>query len=124
MKTSIVYCEEYLLWTGNYVFLLSWQSQLICDVKVNCSISPACVCRAPCESVIHYLLHCPRYAALRQNLLSAAAHLLKDRWSNLLDFQKCNVLLLGSNDMTFDENKYLFKRVQTYIKESMRFAKS
>ena len=27
--------------------------------------------------VIHYLLHGPRYAALRQNLLSAAAHLLK-----------------------------------------------
>ena len=74
--------------------------------KVNCSISQACACRAPCESVIHYLLHCPRYAALRQNLLSAAAHLLKDRWSNLLDFQKCYVFLLGSNDMTYDDTTF------------------
>ena len=36
--------------------------------KINYSLSPACTCGAKCESLIHYLLQCPRYAALRLSL--------------------------------------------------------
>ena len=43
--------------------------------KVNCSISQACACRAPCESVIHYLLHCPRYAAPSDKTYSRLLHI-------------------------------------------------
>ena len=41
--------------------------------KIDCSVSPVCVCGATCESVTHYLLECPRYSALRLSLLSVAA---------------------------------------------------
>jgi hypothetical protein len=39
--------------------------------KISCIPSPVCKCGFHCESVIHYFLYCPRYAAPRFILLSA-----------------------------------------------------
>ena len=41
--------------------------------KIDCIVSPACMCGASCESVTHYLLECPRYSALRLSLLLGVA---------------------------------------------------
>ena len=90
--------------------------------KINCAISPACACGANHESIKHYLLHCPRYAALRFPLLSAAAQVLNDRWHLLSESHKVNVLLTGADDLSPAENKLIFHHVQLYIKRSTRFA--
>ena len=48
---------------------------LICYLfRINCSLTPDCICGSGCETLAHYLLKCPWYAALRSILLSAAAH--------------------------------------------------
>jgi hypothetical protein len=54
-----------------YSSVLHARLRLNCDAlnyylfKINCIIiTPTCICGASCESVIHYLLYCPRYAAL------------------------------------------------------------
>ena len=89
--------------------------------KIDCAISPACARGANHESIKHYLLHCPRYAALRFPLLSAAAQVLNDRWHLLSESHKVNVLLTGADDLSPAENQLIFHRVQLYIKRSTHF---
>ena len=90
--------------------------------KINCSLSPACTCGAKCESLIHYLLQCPRYAALRLSLLSAAAQVYGDSWYLLSDSQKVKLFLFGSVDLNTEDNRSIFMHVQQYIKLSKRFS--
>ena len=40
-----------------------------CLFRINRSLTPDCTCGAGCETVAHYLLKCPGYAALRSILL-------------------------------------------------------
>jgi hypothetical protein len=56
--------------------------------KINCVISPACNCGFNCESVIHYFLYCPRYAALRIFLLVAMVEILGSGWYHMSDSSK------------------------------------
>jgi hypothetical protein len=66
--------------------------------KINCITltSPLCVCNTENESVLHYLLKCPRYAALRHNLLPNAAQVYGDDFLLLSEPRKVNILLRGS----------------------------
>ena len=59
----------------------------------NCCLSPACpLCDAPVEDPKHYFLHCPCFAALRENLFASAAKLHGNRWHCASDKKK----LIGS----------------------------
>ena len=89
--------------------------------KIDCIISPACVCGANIETVTHYLLKCPRYFALRLSLLSAAAQVCGDGWNLLSDSQKVKLFLFGAVNLNSDDNTKIFKFVQQYIKDSERF---
>ena len=91
---------------------------------MNCSPSPGCSCGFYYETVIHCLLYCPRYAAPRSFLLSAAAQGYGDGWYLLPDSKKLNLLLFGSADLSTDNNQCLFKHVQKYIRETSRFSKN
>ena len=43
--------------------------------KMGIKSSPECLCGFEMESINHYFLHCPLFAAPRLNLLSSAAHI-------------------------------------------------
>ena len=81
-----------------------------------------CVCNTEHETVAHYLLRCPRYAALRHNLHSSAAQVFGDNWYLLSDLQRVNILLFGSTRLNISENQNIFKSVQYYIKQTERFS--
>jgi hypothetical protein len=72
------------------------------------------------ESVAHYLLKCPRYAALRQNLLSSAAQIFGNNWYLLSDLE-VKIFLHGSTNLDMLDNLNLFMFVQQYIQETKRF---
>ena len=81
--------------------------------RVNLVQSPACRCSYPVENAIHYFFDCTLYTDHRTVF-----------FNNLTKFQiilDTNVLLNGSNLLTFDENQDLFKCVQDFIKISNRF---
>ena len=89
--------------------------------KIDCIETPACVCGAYNESIMHYLLKCPRCSALRISLLSVAAQVCGDSWNLLSDSQKLKMFLFGDVNLNIDDNKKIFNFVQQFIKESERF---
>ena len=74
--------------------------------------SPNCICGIT-ETVSHFLLDCPHHTTLRQQL-----------FFSLLDIPETislNLLIFGSVNLNDEENKALFKSVQTFIIKSKRF---
>jgi hypothetical protein len=74
--------------------------------------SPNCICGIT-ETVSHFLLDCPRHTTLRQQL-----------FFSLLDIPETislNLLIFGSVNLNDEENKAVFKSVQTFIIKSKRF---
>ena len=76
--------------------------------RMGKKVFPACPCEADHETVKHYLIKCPSYAALRSHLLSCAATLFPERWSNISDSMLLSSFLNGSSLLTLDKNKKLF----------------
>jgi hypothetical protein len=65
------------------------------------------------ETVSHFLLDCPRHTTLRQQL-----------FYSLLDIPETislNLLIFGSVNLNDEENRAVFKSVQTFITKSKRF---
>ena len=89
--------------------------------KIDCIETPACVCGVNNESIMHYLLKCPRYSALRISLLSAAAQVCGDSWNLLSDSQKLKMFSFGDVNLNIDDNKKIFNFVQQFIREFERF---
>ena len=73
--------------------------------------SPNCVCGRS-ESISHFLLHCDRYRELRNETLFSL---------NLPVMLNTDILLFGSDQMTDDQNKQVFIKVQKFILKSKRF---
>ena len=74
--------------------------------------SSNCICGIT-ETVSHFLLDCPRHTTLRQQL-----------FFSLLDITETislNLLILSSVNINDEENKAVFKSVQTFIIKSKRF---
>ena len=74
--------------------------------------SPNCICGIT-ETVSHFLLDCPRHTTLGQQLLFS-----------LLDIPETislNLLIFGSVNLNDEENKAVFKSVQTFLIKSKRF---
>ena len=90
--------------------------------KIGSKPSPECLCGFEIESINHYFLHCPLFAAPRLKLLSSAAHILADRWNAISELQLLRLFLTGSSQLTENENIGIFHSVQCFIKESGRFA--
>lgn len=89
--------------------------------KINCSSTAMCDCNLGKETVLHYFLVCPRYAAQRVSLLASAADILGNIWVNSSSKQKLNCLLNGSKKLNMNNNCRLFSAVQRYIVDSKRF---
>ena len=89
--------------------------------RIGCKSSPKCVCGFEVETINHYFLHCPIFAATRLKLLNSAAYILADEWFAMSDLQKINLFLFGSSQLSEDKNVQIFYHVQKFIKESKRF---
>ena len=89
--------------------------------------SPRCSCGVTHETVLHYLLDCPLYAAQRERLLVAIRNIIaptlhpatlpisaKDAY--------IKILLIGSKDLSSEENILLFRATQNVILNSDRFS--
>ena len=73
---------------------------------------PNCICGIT-ETVSHFLLDCPRHTTLRQQL-----------FFSLLDIPETislKLLIFGTVNLNDEENKAVFKSVQTFIIKSKRF---
>ena len=75
--------------------------------NVNIKDTPMCMCGQAVEDAEHYLLECTRYQGIR-------------RRTNIHLFD-IDTLLFGDNNITEDENVFIFKLVQDFIKQSKRF---
>ena len=62
-------------------------------------------------------LFCPRYAAQRNLLLTAAARILGETWSSSSDARKIIIFLFGVKSVNYDINSALFREVQTLHRE-------
>ena len=75
----------------------------------NLCPSPFCSCGSV-ENTDHYLLHCPKYATIRNITINTLANSTDP-----------NLLLYGSNYLSIVENEQIFHTVQRFILESKRF---
>ena len=62
--------------------------------KIGCKPSPECLCGFEVESINHYFLHCPLFAAPILKLLSSAAYIFAHRWHAMTETQLISVFLL------------------------------
>ena len=90
--------------------------------KINRCASPFCECGLDSESVKHFFLFCPRYAAQRNVLFTSAAAILGKTWSSSSDARKINFLLYGVKSVNYDINCALFREVQRFIMSTNRFS--
>jgi hypothetical protein len=61
----------------------------------------------------HYILHCSRFADIRQELILSI--------SNIPVNITINLLLFGTNELTDEQNTLIFVSIQKYIIKSKRF---
>ena len=87
------------------------------------------VCGNRNEDVTHYFLHCQHYAALREDLYRGIANVLAPNVNpNLIvpqNKQDCKyfiqIILHGSNDLSYADNCILFDCVHSFITDTGRF---
>ena len=85
--------------------------------------SPYCThCTDRLETTTHYLLTCPKYTDIRDEMLRLVGEIGARHGINLDDLTKLkSILLKGNNNMTLEENNLIFDAVQQYISKSKRF---
>jgi hypothetical protein len=72
--------------------------------KIGCKLSAKCTCGFEIETINHYFLHCPIFAAQRLKLLTSAARIFADRWLALSNSQIIKLFLFGSSLLSENEN--------------------
>jgi hypothetical protein len=65
------------------------------------------------EATSHYILHCSRFADIRQELILSISNIPVNITINLLFF--------GTNELTDAQNTLIFVSIQKYIIKSKRF---
>ena len=78
-----------------------------------------CQCGAPSETIKHYLLECPNYAALRREMLNETEEICREAGHLCTDLY--NILLHGNDDLSVQQNAALFHSVQKYMQRTSRF---
>ena len=90
--------------------------------KINCSPSPFCHCGTGNETVEHYFLYCPRFAAQRASLFASAERMCGHYWSESNDQLKLFYILNGFDIFNYSRNYNFFQEVQRYIISTNRFS--
>ena len=89
--------------------------------KIGRKPSPECLCGFEIESINHYFLHCPFFAAPRLKLVSSAAYIIGDRWNAMSELQIVRLFLARSPQLLKSKNIEIFTSVHLFIKETGRF---
>ena len=76
-------------------------------------------CNANRESISHYFLHCPNFAALRIEMLQYLNDVLQKPTNSLTETKWIELILFGTGN--YNEDKKLFETVTKYITKSKRF---
>ena len=87
-------------------------------------MSPICEYSFDSESLTHFFLFCPRYAAQRDVLLTSAATVLGETRSSSGDARKLFFLLYGVESVNYEINCALFHEVQSFIINTNRFTEA
>ena len=87
-------------------------------------MSLICECSFDSESLKHFFLYCPRYAAQLNVLLTSAAKILGETWSSSRVARKLNFLLYGVESVNCEINCALFHEVQSFIINTNRFTEA
>ena len=88
----------------------------------NC-ITPICSCLLDEESNSHFLLHCPFYAPIRNNLLGNVSLIIGSDISLLPSGHLTSILLYGSIVYSNITNKVVLTETIEFIRKSERFNK-
>ena len=86
----------------------------------NC-VSPLCRCLHDEESNSHFLLRCPRYVPIRNQLLGNLSTIIGSDVSILPVQHLTNILLYGSNVYSKITNKLILIETINYIRKTGRF---
>ena len=86
----------------------------------NCS-SPSCLCLTGIEDNEHVLLHCPRFAAQREDLLDLVSGLSNIDIMRLSSKELSNLLLYGHPNFTLVTNRAIVESTIKFIKSTRRF---
>ena len=89
---------------------------------INCKESPSCICGAPREDALYFLLLCPCFAAQRLLLLTSIERHANSVWKTLNLNKKCEMLLYGCPLVSFNDNVAIFSAVRKFIKNSNSFS--
>ena len=90
--------------------------------KINCYSTPICHCGIENETVEHYFLYCPRFAAQRASLFASAERMCGRYWSESNDQMKLFYILNGFDNLSYSSNFDFFHEVQRYVISSCRFS--
>ena len=74
---------------------------------------PGCDCGHPLENARHFFLHCPLYQDQREQMFDSVSLIMQPNLQNLL---------FGNRRYSLEQNKLVFSAVQSYIKQTSRFA--
>ena len=100
------------------------RSYLNCHLHpIGLSITPACKCGQPLESVKHFLLDCKLYEQAREQLFTKLEGLLELRVSKYTKTNLCHILLFGEKPHLhekYQHNKFIFFAVQRFLSQTKR----
>ena len=83
-------------------------------------LRPICDCGAANEDNEHYLLHCPRFNQLREDLFGTVTEVSGIDIANLDSETLCNLLLYGSPNMNMIDNRIIIEATIEYIEKTNR----
>ena len=100
------------------------RSYLNCHLHpIGLSITPACKCGEPTETVKHFLIECKQYHHEREQMFSKLNGLLEQPVSKYTKANLCDILLHGEKPEIKDKymhNKHIFFCVQRFICKTKR----
>ena len=83
-------------------------------------LSPICDCGKANEDNEHFLLHCPLYDVIRQDLFGQLENILDFNVSDMNSKSLCNLLLFGKPDLDVSVNKMIIEETLRFIENTKR----
>ena len=118
------YNKQFNFGISRYASILHSRLRLKCSALnehlfcMNCIPYPQCVCGYHTETIVHYLCYCPRYAAQRTTLFASVGPTIRLTVTVCNDAAVSDILLRGSNSLSYEQNVKLFTAVQKFVLDS------
>ena len=84
-------------------------------------LNPTCICGTGKEDNEHFLLHCPLYNMLRQDLFGQLSDIDGFNVANINRKELCHLLLFGDQNLSTVANRTVLEATIFFIKASARF---